>query len=724
MGSSFNPSHGPQFTGNSIGHELRTWVWRERMPYLIKELGLPAGDALSAINFLENNIFVSPPATGKNMVFIPAALQHYKRIYVLVPSVVQAQRAKDSLDRLYHPLVGGCITSQLVEDDMIKIVTTGIFHQLVRDPGSDIWQDDTLLVVDEFQRIIANDLLTEFWLAYFVLKGGRFNIMSATIDPSNLPAVYPAKVHELKKQMHPIDIEQVHDVNLEQKIKEVMPNWTAGKRTSLIFCPSRARVAQIAGQIRNMYEEGGVGVVTVVGGDDVSTKEAEMNMWVEQGVPLVIVGTPGVLDSSVTIPGLSRIIIDDSRNDVAYNENGVRETYRKRISVNDLWQMIRRCGREKRAEGDNDQVLIITPEDRSEDLAEDVKFAPVTGSSPHTPIEKLLLEAIRLDTSFTDIARHMVTKFSDDHIACTMERLVADGMIADSRLTALGNQVINLPFEYPQAKAVATAPENLQILVSLAFSFGSLYSYRDFEKEFSMEEDSESELLSKIRFGITYWNSRDDIRQLALAEATGMSWRRLETVERIFELALTGLNKNIPNHIDPSLLEEYRLELTQYFIECGLYEFYILDGNGKSWATVLEKGGERRVYFPAKDCKLDFTANPAGQYKICVVVAEETWYTSRAGNGMANLNDVTIVPFEKACEIVEKMANEDGWEVMDFTPGTDPKGKPQMECFRNGKCYIADRFSVQPKEEMQYWVKIGREIASDVVLVNIMYPVF
>jgi len=730
-------SDGPQFQGSRMWPDLQEWVWKERLPWLCQVLKLPAAEIIDQIDWQRNGVIVSPPGTGKNVALVPAALRYYPQVFVLVPSVVQAHRAKDSLDKLFHPLVGGCFTSQLVEDDLIDVITTGIFHRLARDPESLLWQPGTILFVDEAQRILDNDPETEFLLGYVARKGVRVMVMSATIDPSNLAQIYDAQIYEVQKQMYPINIEQVRHQRLEQFLKKMVPIWCEQKRVSLTFAPSRARVAEIAWLIKKWGEDedgnSHIGVVTVTGADDVTEKEQEIEYWSKQDMALAIVGTPGVFDSSVTIPGLTTVVIEDRRIQVKWNEYGYRERINELIHVNHLWQMIRRVGREPRPEGQEDEVYIITPYDRSADLDIDqVKFGQIKGAEPHFPIHNLLLESVLLGVPFDQIDDYMVSDFSQEWQEKIMSELLADGAVEKNdesptgySLTEKGEMIVSLPFGYHWSKVVVEASDHLQMLVALAASFGPLYNYRDFtsEKGGIVAPDPDSELLTKIRLGIDFWNMQQDEYQSELARQKGMSWRRLESVETLFQLALTALGFDPPEIIEPEIVDDLWDDLLRYFTTCGLFEFFVLGKTESGWNMYRQDpDNSKRLYVTSHDCSVDLEKKAIDGF--CLVCGNATWFTTARGGKMGQIDDVTIMPADMVKEIIDQMAIDEGWRIMDFAQGTDPSDEVQWECFENDRLYVVNRFGPKPQEEgRKYYVEMDREIGRSVWLVNLKFPV-
>jgi len=724
---------GPQFKGASMWPDLQQWVWKERLPWLVKKLNLSAGQLLSQIDWTMNSVFIVPPGEGKNTVLVPAGLQYFVQIYVVMPSVVMVHKGKDTLDLLYHEQVGGCATSQRIEDDLIDNVTTGVLQRLIRDKNSPLWKGNARLFIDEAHRIInGQDLETEFQIGVAAKKGIPISLMSATINPAGLDKVYDAKIYQLKTPRFPLNIQQVHDQTVEQFLKAKAKSYCDNQKTMLIFRPTRALVVSTANYIRNLVGEEKVGVVTITGTDDVDQKQAEMNhwLWPDQKENLVIVATPGVMDSGVNIPELRVLLIDDQLITVEENKYNYPEMKRQPNPNKLLWQMIYRVGRVERAKGEEDEVYLFTAKDRSEDLDfNTVQFEKITGAKPWAKIERLMLEAIYEDIIFDEIDDYMVSDFTHEKEIATTQTLFQDGMIkrvsatqTGYQLTKKGSRVLNLPFSYDWCKIVIDASKKLQMFIAMAASCGNLYNYRDFEREYSIEADPVSELITKIKLVIDYWNMKQDDCQRDLAQNKGLSFRRLEQVETQFLLALQALNITPPDYIEVENLNDVRNELIKYFVQCGLFEVFLLQQGKKGWSmTRQDPDGEYRMYMPNKDCALNFsTASKSG---FVGVIGQATWFTAQSGKKLANINNLTVIPDELLPEIVNEMASKQGWKVMEFTSGTAPDNTPQMECVTNGHLYIAHKWAVQPEEYQPYYVSIGKQIVTDIFITHLQFPV-
>lgn len=754
-------NEGPQFSGGNLSQ----WAVGDRLPWLVDHLGLTAGAICSsvpanirrkvlglgdraqlpsAIDWSRNGVVISPPGTGKGMAVFVEALAHFERVIVLVPSVIQAHKLEQSIDTLYHHEVGGCMTSQRKSPGLITVITTGIFHQMVKDKKSSLWKEGTVLIVDEAQRILEQDLLTEFMIGYAAHKGVRTMIISATIAPGTLPEVYgtptegSALVYDLERQMHEVEISQLPaNVGEEMEVLAKTGALNDAGKTTLVFISSRRGVMSVTKRLRAMRSREvdpiSAHVVPVTGNHMVEDQLHLIKRAQETGDPVVVVATPGTMDSSVTIPGLSLVVIIDRRIRVDWNQYGVRERFAETLPINHIWQMIRRVGRQERTDGKKDQVIVLGPR-RTDILAETPVFEPITGCSPWTPLEDLLLAAVLLDVPFKDIHEHMVSTFSDERIASTTQGLLDTGMIrhvddpsdADGfELTEKGQLVASMPFSYKWARLIVEAPSEMMPQLTLLASFGYLDDLEMFEwDENDVEEDKDaSEMLAKLGLGIEYIETHHDHAQYAFARSLDLSFRRLEQMETLFELGCQALDLPFKEPLMPSASAER--DLLAYLVEgglkVGLFQlFFPGKGEGRSWSDPRKTGdGElRRFFFPAE--RLTLAEHAEGG--TVAVVGTATWFTSGRGAPMGNVNDVTIVPQHMVAGLVAETAEREGWFKMTFAQGAH-RGALEFYAIKDGKRHVASLMDAEPTPDVEYWVSVDRALTSRVTSVIVHYPV-
>lgn len=751
-------SEGPQFDGQK---NLATWAVEDRLPWLVENLGLTAGAICgsvsepvrrkvyslehdgklpASIDWSRNGIVISPPGTGKGMAIFVEALAHFERVLVLVPSVIQAHKLEESLDVLYNEDVGGCKTSQRTSPGLISVITTGIFHQMVKDSTSDLWKEGTVLCVDEAQRILEQDTLTEFMVGVAASRGVRTMIVSATIAPSTLPKVYghpgsPALVYDLVKQMHPVEISQIPaEHGKELTVLAETGAFSEAGKTTLVFIASRRGVMGTTKALRKMHQKGEITawVVPVTGNHMVADQLEQIRLRQKGGEPVVVVATPGTMDSSVTIPGLSLVVILDRRVRVDWNRYGVRERWSERLPINHIWQMIRRVGRQKRDDGKRDQVYVIGDGRRTDILAETPVFAPIEGCSKWTPLEELLLAAVYLDVPFKDVHEYMVSSFPEDAIDAHTGRLREAGMIEDApeegagsdglRLTDKGRLTIKQPYTYRWARLIVESPKEQWPQLALLASFGYLDDLEMFEEGDIEEDKSSSEMLAKLELGIEYLAEHHDHRQYAMAEELGFSFRRLEQVETIFELGCRALALPFAPPAMPAGAAERELlkRVVLGGIEVGLFQPFFPAKDEKGWSDPRETpdGKVRRHFFPDERLEL---ARHAKDGMVCVV-GTPTWFTMRGGQPAANVNDVTIVPERLVPGILKEVAEREEWFRLTFKAG-EHRGRVQYSVVQGGRRYVVSRLDAAAVPGREYWCSIDCEIARGVTAVIVHYPV-
>lgn len=752
---------GPQFGGHSDS-ELRKWAVGTRLPWLVERLGLTAGaicDSVpepvrrkvlglgvgeplpTAIDWSRNGIVISPPGTGKGMAIFVEALAHYERVFVLVPSVIQAHKLEASLDALYAQRVGGCFTSQRKSPGLIRVITTGIFHQLVIDPKSDLWKSGSVLCVDEAQRILEQDPETEFAISYAAHRGVPVQIVSATIAPGRLPTVFghteeePALVYELNRQMHPVDIRVlIPDQGKELEVLAQLGALKESGSTSLIFAPSRRQVMSVAKVLRKEREEGRLDcwAVPVTGAHVVEDQLEQIERAQRKGKPVVVIATPGTMDSSVTIPGLTTVVIIDRRIRVDWNQYGVRERWSETLPMNHIWQMVRRVGRQARADGGRDKVFIQSPLSRSDVLAENPTFDPIEGCSPHTPLEGLLLEAVMLNVPFGHVAKYMVSTFPRERVEKAVANLVEAGIIRHAECasdhdgfeaTTKGQLIAKLPFEFRWNRLIVEASEELRPWLLLAASFGRLDDLEAFEQD---EEDEEavkhvSEIIHKLELGRQYLAESHDHRQYELARTLDLSFRRLEQVETLYTLGCEALD--LPLEL-PQPSGDVMLKLLETLVtgglRVGLFKLFFPGKGKEGWSDPRETPDEqiRRFFLNHRRLALEEYA----QGGICAVVATETWFTTARGMAAGNLDDVTIVPRQLVASLVKEQAAREGWFKLEFDE-SERYGTIELCAHQGGIKYVPSRLDAQPETGRAYWCSVDRRLARGVVSVLVHYPV-
>ena len=760
MSNSIN-TRGPQFD-SSNGRDLANWAWATRLPWLVSELGLVAGvicgsiseaircgvyglptdsELPKAIDWKRNNIVVSPPGTGKGMAIFVEALKWYKNVIVLVPSVIQAHKLEASIDELYVHELGGCLTSQRKSGGPIQIVTTGIFAMMVMDRGSVLWQDDTVIIVDEAQRVLSEDPLTEFYLGHIAARGVMVNIVSATIDPSNLASVFGhgdhelAVIHELSKQMHPIDI-KVIACEWEQFVKANAAEMKDGE-TRLYFVGSRRgceKTRKIILALELSHK-----VVSVTGGHMTEEQLISIHRLQQGGHKVIVVATPGTMDSSVTINGLSFVGIHDEKFVVDFNEHGVQERTRCSIEINNMWQMVRRVGRQARADGKKDKVVIVSNYSRKDVMAEKPKFDKLTGSSPWTPIEELLLKAAILDVPFTHVQDYMLTKYSSEHVEAAIRNLFDHGMIERTEcqndndgfiLTEKGKTCASMPYSYKWNRMILEAPDELKVPLCMAAASQQMEQVKDFEEEFGVDSHETSEVIRKINLGFRYCSMVHDDAQRQVAQQQGLSFRRMEQVETLFDLGLRALDLKVASAKLRPVSQELSTKLQSHLVteglRVGLFELYLLDNQAKrGWHEMRDgsgtESGVARDFMTDRGCALKLEQNAKGG--ICAVVAEAVWFVSNNGHPCANLDNVTIVPAELVEELVKHRAAEEGWFKLTFEESEDHRGRPELRASKDGADFVPSKFDVQPEVGRSYWCSVSRHLGYGLSAVWIHYPV-
>jgi len=753
----------PQYN-SACGMTLSEWATKIQLPWLVKFLGLTAGAICGSldeslrrevyglslndelpepINFKKNGLIISPPGTGKAVACFVEALNHFRKVYVVIPSRVQAMEVEGSLDFLYHPDLGGCMSAELKNDGLIEILTTGVMHQKVLDRTSDLWDDDTILFVDESQRTIDEDRRTQLMTAAAAHQGMRVIMVSATIAPGNMAEVlghgpgHKAKIYQLTKQMHPIKIEVIvgdGEIDITK-----MPELKEKGRTCLVFCPTRKAVINNANNLQNIP---GVNTVAVTGSHMVQEQMKDIKKVQKTGNATVVCGTPGTMDSGVTVDNLTYVAIEDRKIIVGYNQYGYKEVRVIQIPMNHMEQMKRRAGRQKRADGKKDKVVIFSTTERPDVLAKVPVFTPMTGGSRWAPVEDVILDAILLDLAMEKLQEYMVVNYPVGRIPAAEIKMIEDGMIILANCkndvdgyvaTEKGKAVANMPFEsYKWRKLIVEAPTiEIKMWLALACSFSSTRAYQMFDEnaKFNFGHDDMSDILTKINLGVEYisinfehGSSKDaDIFQRIAAEERDLSFVRLESMERLFNLAMRalGIDLRYSKLVKPT--GEKRDELLKYLIEAGLendiFQVFLPTHSRKSMteARVTEDGKMRRFMWGAEG----FATAKYSKQGITAVVAEQTWTTSRADNPMAYLKNVTIIPENLILSIITAQAEKKGWIKLKFKD--DERGP---FCKQDGIKYIPSRFGNNPTVGVvEYWCSIEQPLNDWITKVFVHYPV-
>lgn len=744
------------FAGKTL-EELKVWCVSVCLVWLVERLNLTAGvlcgslpaelrrkvyglspeDELPApIDWSRNGIVISPPGTGKGMAIFVEALAHYDQVYVLVPSVIQAHKLEESLDTLYHKYLGGCATSQRKSRGVITVITTGIFKMLVRDQESPLWTENSVLIVDEAQRIYDQDPQTEFMIGYMAQMGLTVMAVSATIAPGNLPNVLgepgaPAPVYSLTKQMHPINIEVLREEKPDVLFGSLECLRKDVGKTTLIFCSSRSEVMRVASKIGEAEHLGHS--VAVTGAHMVEQQLEKIERLQATDESVIVVATPGTMDSSVTVPGLSTVIIVDQRFRVDYNRHGVLERYTETLPINHIWQMVRRVGRQRRDNG-TDQVIILSESAREDVLAEQPSFEPLQGCSPAMPIHDLLLEAVALDVRFQDVHSFMLSSFNDRHIHdCTSDLLEA-GLIVrvddpsdpdGFELTEIGALVQALPYDFHWSRMVAEASEELQDWLCMAASCGRLRSLVLKERAgVALGDLSPSEILHKLQVVVPYLQLETDARQSYAARALGLSFRATEQVETLFSLGMQALSANWKASELRLPSESEELQLLEYIvtkgIETKLYELFFPEITSRGVSEARKVGDDERArrFIVGKECTIDFSSFAVDG--VVVIVARPTWFTARSGAHMSNLEDVTAVPATILREVVDAHAEKQGWFRATFE---EAEGRnPLVAKDQYGDTLIPSRIDNEPVPGKEYWCSIDKGLTPYVTSVWVHYP--
>lgn len=454
---------------------------------------------------------------------------------------------------------------------------------------------------------------------------------------------------------------------------------------------------------------------------------------------VVVVATPGTMDSSVTINGLSFVGIHDEKFVVDYNEHGVVERHRTTVEINNLWQMVRRVGRQKRADGGRDKVVIVSSSSRKDVLAAQPKFDRLTGSSPYAPIEELLLKAATLDVPFSRVQEYMLTRYSTEHVEAAIRSLFDHGMIERTEcpndddglvLTDKGKKAAAMPYSYTWNRITLEAPEEMVPALCMAAASQNMEQAKDFEEEFKVEGHKTSEVIRKVNLGFRYVSMLHDAAQRNVAKGHGLSFRRMEQVETLFELGLRALDVKVENSelrpLEAEFSARFETHLVAGGIKVGIFDSYFLDNQQKrGWREMKEAAGTpdgvARNFMTAKGSGLKYEEHAQGG--ICAVVAEAQWFTSNQGHPCANLDNVTIVPAHLVDELVEHRAQQEGWMKLEFREETDFRGRPELRAEVHGAFYVPSSLDVQPEVGRKYWCSVSRTLRYDLSAVWIHYPV-
>jgi hypothetical protein len=751
-------NEGPAFR-NGGQRELRQWAVAERLPWLVEKLGLAAGaicasvpkpvrqrvyglgetqEPPATIDWSKNGIIISPPGTGKGMTVFVEALAYFKRVFVLVPSVIQAHKLEESLDELYHPRLGGCMTSQRKAKGLVQIITTGILRQLVLDADSDLWKSGTVLFVDEAQRIFEQDAETEFMIGYTAHRGAPTYVVSATVVPGTLPKVFGhgdqhATVYELKKEMHPVDVHVLAGAEPFELLCGGVLNLRSSGSTVLVFCGTRREVMALTRRI-NDDEVLGARAVPVTGNHIVEEQLRAITAAQRTGKPVVVVATPGTMDSSVTIPGLEALVIVDQRVRVDWNEHGVMERFVEPLPINHIWQMVKRVGRIARTDGGRDQVYIISSSQRSDVQTDHPTFRPITGCSPHTLIEGLLLEAVRLNVPFGDVHDYMVSTFSLEHVHIVTERLLEHGMVRrvddpndpdGLELTEKGRLTVSLPYEYRWSRLIAQASPEFQSWLCMAASFGRLEGLQSFEEGFKVDQHGLSQMVRNIHLGLDYVRMGNDQDQAQYARYAGQSFRRLEQVEVLFQLGCEALGIERSEALvrpEEDWIELLVDEIVVSGLRVGLLDLYLVARDSRGgWSEARQIPGAdrpRRFVLDGDGLALEESA----QGGVVAVVAGATWFTTRNGSPFANLDDVTIVPRHLVGQLVAERAQKEGWFKLTFAE-EEYQGRPELRAWIGRTLYLPSRSDNLPEPGKEYWCSVNKDIDRGLKSVWIHYPV-
>ena len=751
----------PRFTGEG---DLKQWAIEVALPWLVENLELSAGvlcgslseelrrkvyglgtqDELPAtINWKSNGLVISPPGTGKAVALLVDALRHYRKIYVVIPSRTQAMEVERSLDFLYHKDLGGCITAELNNKGLIEIITTGVMHQKVLDKKSDLWRNDTLLVLDEGQRTMDEDRRTQFMAAVAAQQGMNVFIFSATIAPGNIPTVMghgpeqEALVYELTKQMHPVNIEILVGGNSIDTDR--MPELNSRDKTMLIFSPTRKGVIGNAKEF-NKDDYPNLASVPVTGSHLVDEQIKMIKKAQETGKTTVVCGTPGTMDSGVTIDGLSVVDIEDRRVRVDFNEHGHREVYNESLPINHIMQMVRRVGRQKRTDGGKDKVRIWTRKYREDVLQDHPEYTPMTGGSEWSPVEDIVLDAAALDIPFKEIHDYMIVNYPMDRIEAALQNMLDHGMLIVNNdesdgdgysLTEKGLQVVNLPFEsYKWRRMIVEAPDvEIKTWLALACSFSSKRAYEMFddEVEFDFGQDSMSDILTKVTLGVEYVSinffhsspEEADLYQRWNAESRNLSFSRMEAMEKIFNLACRALNIDFREFRLEQPKNERRHQLLEYIIKGGI-KYGIFDlflpahsKKGMSEARITADKKLRRFFFDHQG----FNVEGHEVADIVAIVAEQTWATSYHGSPIGYLGNVSLIPHDIVHEIVEEKARKQGWFKLEFRE--DDRGAFAKS---SGVKHVPSRFGNDVQIGREYWCSVDRKLSPYITSVFAHYP--
>jgi ATP-dependent helicase HrpB len=404
-------------------------------------------EIVDAVRRKRRAIIVAPPGSGKTT-RIPPALTALGRTILLQPRRVAARALARRIAAERQWTVGHEIgwhirfERRFASKTQLLVATEGILTaRLQSDP---LLSDFSVVVLDEFhERSIHADLALALARQAALSRDDlAIVVMSATIDAKPLAAFLDADVIEVNARQYPIETHYRPGLSAAAAVRDVLPT---AKGHLLAFLPGAREIERARGELA------GLNALPLHGSLDVDEQERALAPSKEQKIILAT----NVAETSLTVEGVTDVIDSGLHKILRFDsDTAVDHLMTEQITGDSAAQRAGRAGRTGpgRATRLWDERMILRPHREPEvgriDLAGPVLDIIAWGGDPET---------------FEWFERPPAGR-----IAAALDLLRQLGAVEGRRLTAIGEQIRDIPLHPRLARVVIESSDAIPLVAEIA----------------------------------------------------------------------------------------------------------------------------------------------------------------------------------------------------------------------------------------------------------------